>query len=187
MHRLPCQHLVIVTVGPPLFAVSCSHCCIKAITDIFPMIMCTSSLAPHANCHPATVPIFTAQNGIFRIYFCIILLSLSGCAVTARHNGNLCTLKRVFVWGKYLEGAVYEGFVQVDHHTVPAVVSYTDLRQEELGRRLQRQYTHFTIRVYISEGKTHSHTYWGCDDGSVRVLETIIWLLRVTLKKHLTA
>lgn len=46
---------------------------------------------------------------------------------------------------KYLEGAVYKGFVQVDHHTVLAIVYYTDLRQEELGWRLQRQHTTFTI------------------------------------------
>lgn len=46
---------------------------------------------------------------------------------------------------KYLEGAVYEGFVQVDNHTVLAVVCYTDLRQEEFGWRLQRQHTTFTI------------------------------------------
>jgi len=45
----------------------------------------------------------------------------------------------------YLEGAVYEGFVQVDHHTVLAVVIDTDLWQEELGWRLQRQYTPFTL------------------------------------------
>lgn len=46
---------------------------------------------------------------------------------------------------RYLEGAVYEGFVQVNHHTVLAVVCYTDLRQEELGGRLQRQYSSFTV------------------------------------------
>ena len=45
----------------------------------------------------------------------------------------------------YLEGAVYEGFIQVDYHTVLAVVIYTDLWQEELGWRLQRQYTPFTL------------------------------------------
>lgn len=49
----------------------------------------------------------------------------------------------------YLEGAVYEGFVQVDHHTVLAIVYDTDLRQEELGWRLQRQHTTFRIYIYI--------------------------------------
>lgn len=48
---------------------------------------------------------------------------------------------------KYLEGAVYEGFVQVDHHAVLAVVCYTDLWQEELGWWLQRQHTSFMKEV----------------------------------------
>lgn len=60
-------------------------------------------------------------------------------------NEHLCLCYRDV---KYLEGAVYKGFVQVDHHTVLAVVHYTDLRQEELGWWLQRQYTHFTIHVH---------------------------------------
>lgn len=33
----------------------------------------------------------------------------------------------------YLKGAVHEGLVQVDDDTVPAVVCYTDLWQQELG------------------------------------------------------
>lgn len=37
-----------------------------------------------------------------------------------------------------LERAVDEGFVQVNHHTIPAVVCYTDLWQKELGWRLGR-------------------------------------------------
>lgn len=39
----------------------------------------------------------------------------------------------------YLKGAVHEGLVQVDDDTVPAVVCYTDLWQEELGWWLRRQ------------------------------------------------
>ena len=73
---------------------------------------------------------------------------------------------RVLVSGSvvnYLEGAVYEGFVQVDHHTVLAVVCYTDLWQEELGWWLQRQHTSFTAEVHLREQDsehtlTHTHT-----------------------------
>lgn len=58
-----------------------------------------------------------------------------------------CVLQRGSVVN-YLEGAVYKGFVQVDHDTVLAVVLYADLWQEELGWWLQRQHTLFTIEVY---------------------------------------
>lgn len=58
---------------------------------------------------------------------------------------------------KYLEGAVHEGFVQVDHHAVLAVVCYTDLWQEELGWWLQRQHTSFMKAVQWRE-HTHTHT-----------------------------
>lgn len=39
----------------------------------------------------------------------------------------------------YLKGAVHQGLVQVDDDTVPAVVCYTDLWQQELGWWLSRQ------------------------------------------------
>lgn len=39
----------------------------------------------------------------------------------------------------YLKGAVHQGLVQVDDDTVPAIVCYTDLWQEELGWWLRRQ------------------------------------------------
>lgn len=39
----------------------------------------------------------------------------------------------------YLKGAVHQGLVQVYDDTVPAVVCYTDLWQEELGWWLRRQ------------------------------------------------
>lgn len=149
-------------------------------------------------CHHTVVPIFIAKNGIFGIYSCIILLSLQGCGIRARHNWNdekgtphecqftwMCTQVIVCVLcrrgvANYLEGAVYEGFVQVDHHTVLAIVWYTDLWQEGLGWRLQRQYTP-TLQQRFSRGLqdtlTHTHSYWECDDGSVSVLEMITWPL----------
>lgn len=49
----------------------------------------------------------------------------------------------------YLEGAVYKGFVQIDHYAVLAIVCYADLWQEELGWRLQRKHTHAYLMVSI--------------------------------------
>lgn len=47
--------------------------------------------------------------------------------------------KRGLAAENYLKGAVHEGLVQVDDDTVPAVVCYTDLWQQELGWWLRRQ------------------------------------------------
>lgn len=38
---------------------------------------------------------------------------------------------------KYLEGAVHKGLVQINDHTVLAVVINADLRQEVFGWRLE--------------------------------------------------
>lgn len=41
------------------------------------------------------------------------------------------------VFKKYLEGAVHEGLVQVNDHTVLAIIINADLRQEVFGWRLE--------------------------------------------------
>lgn len=104
--------------------------------------MCTGSVAPCANCRRASVLIFTAKNVVFWIYWGLILVVPRGLRSrsTIRLKPRVLVLKRVLEGlVNYLEGAVHEGFVQVDHHAVLAKVICTDLWQKELVRRLQRQ------------------------------------------------
>lgn len=87
---------------------------------------------------------------------------------------------------RYLEGAVHEGLVQVDDHTVLAVVRYADLGQQELGWRLRRQKEQKTEKRHtgypklrsvsegsVSEGSVPRRSCWRCDDGSVGVREKV--------------
>lgn len=93
-------------------------------------------------------------ESFFRTYFCLIQLWLHSNSMrknkTQRWRISKCTVcLRSCREVPYLEGAVYKGFVQIDHYAVLAIVCYADLWQEELGWRLQRKHTHAYLMVSI--------------------------------------